>query len=54
MAGPNDRYRDDGCGGIHSEDVQDAIDNGDLYEGSDGYLYDDDDNCYGEDGRFLD
>lgn len=53
MAGPNDNYRDDGCGGIHSGDVDRAVENGDLYEGSDGNYYDDDNNCYSTDGKLL-
>lgn len=51
MAGLFDNYREDGCGGIHSEDVGSAVENGDLYEGSDGFYHDDDGNSYGDDGR---
>lgn len=54
MADPRDKYRSDGCGGIHSHDVQSAIDNGDLEVGSDGFLYGDNGSCFGEDGSLID
>ena len=53
MTDPRDWYRSDGCGGIHSGDVQDAIDNGDLYEGSDGFLYGDNGSCFNTDGGLI-
>lgn len=54
MADPRDNYRSDGCGGIHSGDVQSAINNGDLYEGYDGFLYGDNGSCYRSDGGLID
>jgi len=56
MANLDDKYRGDGCGGINSGDVKDAVANGDLERGSDGFLhgdngkvYDDTGKCVGED-----
>ena len=51
MADLSQKYRDDGVGGIHSADVQRAIDNGDLERGSDGFLHDEDGKSYNDEGK---
>jgi hypothetical protein len=53
MAGLNSTYRSDGCGGIHSADVERAISDGNLTRGSDGFLYTESGGCYGNDGTYY-
>lgn len=49
----NCKYRGDGFGGIHPDDIQKAINDGALHRSESGKLYDSEGNCYDENGELL-